>query len=188
MALDHLSSQHGSAFAAVHSLALRGCVASLAPGDEELLDAGLVRPVPGGGFQLTELGHSRHRALLESERETLDLNRLALAYSPVPALDRMMSRLRGDWRQPCGALARRRLTDRLCELTGDTAPVLRRTAVIAPRFLGYLPRLRAAAVQLRAGDQAYAFDLDVESIGVIWAELHEDFLQTLGRGHESENM
>jgi hypothetical protein len=181
--LRGLDSTNDETFGAIHSIALRGRVPRLESGSEQLLDAGLVRRV-AGGFQLTALGYSRHRALLERERETLDLSRLELASGPMPALARALRRVRAGWRRSSAASARRRLVQELCELADDTTPVLRRTASLAPRFAAYLTRLDGAVAELRAGDHAYAFGTDVDSIGAVWTEFHEDLLQTLGRGHE----
>jgi hypothetical protein len=66
-------------------------------------------------------------------------------------------------------------------------PILRRSAQVAPRFEGYVDRLREARVRLGEGEMAYAVDLGVESIHTILRELHEDYLQTLGRGYEQED-
>src|SRR5437763_1100285 len=108
-------------FGSVHAIALQGTVIELQPGGDELVAAGWVRPVPGG-FELTELGHRAHRQLLERERASLDLSRLAVAYAPLPALARVLHQLRSEWRQPRGVPARRRLVARLCGLADDTAP------------------------------------------------------------------
>jgi hypothetical protein len=182
-----LESTSAVVFEVVHAIALRGRVPALATGSEGLLAAGLVRRV-AGGFQLTQIGHSSHRALLERERATLDLSRLEMAYGPLPALARGLGRLRTRWQQRSSAVDRRRMIAELGELVDDTAPVLRRAAAVAPRFYGYSARLGAAVAHLRAGDQGYAFDSDVESVGAVWHELHEDFLQTLGRAHEIEDV
>jgi hypothetical protein len=182
-----LESPSDAAFGTVHSIALRGRVPRLDDSAQILLDAGLVRAV-SGGFQLTERGHSSHRALLERERATLDLTRLEMAYGRLPALARVLQRLRTRWRERSGPLDRRRLLTELSELVEDTAPVLRRATAIAPRFSAYGPRLGAAIAHLRAGDHAYAFGVEVESVGAVWQELHEDFLQTLGRAHEIEDV
>jgi hypothetical protein len=191
MALERAESEPASpsevAFQAVHSIALRGIVRELDPGSEELLDAGLVRPV-AGGFQLTELGYSNHRALLEHERTKLDLARLGMAYAPFPALARILAQLRASWHKPAGVLTRRRQASQLCGLVDDTAPVLRRVVVVARRFSVYLPRLNRAAAHVRGGDHEYAFAEQVDSIGAVWQELHEDLLQTLGRAHELEDV
>ena len=183
--LRGLDSTNDAAFGAIHSIALRGRVPRLESGSERLVEAGLVRPV-AGGFQLTELGYSRHRALLAQERETLDLSRLALASGPMPALARALRRVQASFALPGrpAAPARRRLVQELCALVDDTTPVLRRTATLVPRFAEYTPRLDAAVAMLRAGDNAYAFGPDVDSIGAVWTEFHEDLLQTLGRGHD----
>jgi len=176
-----------AAFDAVHVIALRGVVPRLGPDGRELLDAGLVAPVEGG-FRLTAAGHSSHRALLERERATLDLNRLEMVYAPLGGLAPVLARVRRAWRQPLGTLARRRLVVQLCDLVDDTAPVLRRAVAIAPRFSGYLPRLNAAAAQLCAGQLEYACATDLDSVDAVWQELHEDFLQTLGRAQDVDEL
>jgi hypothetical protein len=60
------------------------------PGDSgELEAAGLVRSSPDG-FTLTEVGYSRHRALLDSERATIDVALLGIAYERFPAAVRRL--------------------------------------------------------------------------------------------------
>jgi hypothetical protein len=75
---------------------------------------------------------------------------------------------------------------RFCSFVTEAQPVLETTAAVLARFSGYLPRLQRAAVRLRAGDFDYAIAPEVDSIWVVWQDLHEDYLQTLGRGHDLE--
>jgi hypothetical protein len=65
-------------------------------------------------------------------------------------------------------------------------PIVRRSATIAPRFGAYIARLQDAELRLTHGDLDYAFGRCVESIHTIVRELHEDYLQTLGRGYEQD--
>ena len=175
-----LESTSDAAFEALHAIALRGVVPAIGDG---LLEAGLVDRV-NGGFELTALGHSRHRAMLGRERRTLNLSGLEIAYGPMPALARVLARLRASWREVSGTLARRRLIGQLCELVEATMTVLRRASALAPRFHSYAGRLSGAVACVRGGDHAYAFGTEVDSIAAVWEELNEDLLQTLGRAHE----
>jgi hypothetical protein len=171
-------------FPVVHALALRGHLSQLPVDAEGLLEAGLLRFTPDG-FTLTDLGHRRHRALLEHERATLDLDLLGMAYARFPTLTRRMQALTPQWEKARQA-SRRRMVRDLCGIVDQAEPILRRSASVAPRFGTYIPRLSAAKRRLLAGDLRYAVDPAVESIGTVWRELDEDYLQTLGRGPEQK--
>jgi hypothetical protein len=75
------------------------------------------------------------------------------------------------------------------ELAGmieDVERLLRSSAKVAPRFESYIARLRVAELRVSNGGLDYAFGADVESIRTIMRELHEDYLQTIGRGYEPD--
>jgi hypothetical protein len=173
------------AFPAVHTLALRGSLKQL-PGDASEFEAvGLVRSTPDG-FTLTDAGHRHHRALLQLEQADLDIGLLDIAYEQFPPIARRLRTTESRW-QAADDRRRRRLVHDLNGIADDVEPILRRSAQVAPRFEGYVDRLREARVRLGEGEMAYAVDLGVESIHTILRELHEDYLQTLGRGYEQED-
>ena len=173
------------AFPAVHVLALRGRLKRL-PGDAgEYEAAGLIRSSPQG-FTLTPEGHRRHRVLFELERASLDLGLLGIIYERFPAALRRLAALESGWHgngNGNGA-APRGLVVELGRVVDDVEPILRRSAAVSRRFEGYIGRLLEARLRLAAGEMEYAFDRDTESIHTILHELHEHYLQTLGRGYE----
>jgi hypothetical protein len=170
------------AFPTVHVLALRGSLKQL-PGDSaEFEAAGLVRSTPDG-FTLTEAGHRRHRALFEQERAKLDTGLLGIVYERFPAVARLLKTLQSRWDRVDDA-GRRELVAELVSIVDDMEPILRRSAELAPRFGTYIARLHNAKLRLTDGDFDYAFDRGVESINTLLRELHEDYLQTLGRGYD----
>jgi hypothetical protein len=173
-------------FPAVHALALRGQLSELPVEAEGLLEAGLVRSTPDG-FTLTDLGHRRHRGLLEDERATLDLSLLGIAYARFPTLARRLQTLIARW-EAADRASPRRMVEELCEIVGDVESILRRSASVAPRFGSYIPRLSAAQGRLIDGEIRYAIDPTVDSIATVWRELAEDYLQTLGHGPEREEI
>jgi hypothetical protein len=173
---------HDDVFPTVHVLALRGSLRQL-PGDsDEFEAAGLVQSTPDG-FTLTEAGHRHHRALFEQERAALDIGLLGIVYERFPALARRLKTLESRWSRTDEA-ARRKLVRELVSIVDDMEPILRRSAELAPRFGAYIGRLRDAKLRVTKGDLEYAFGDGVESINTVLRELHEDYLQTLGRGYD----
>jgi hypothetical protein len=171
-------------FSTVHVLALRGSLKRL-PGDSDRFEAaGLVRSTPNG-YILTDAGHRHHRSLFEQERAELDLGLLGIVYEGFPAIARRLKPLESRWSR-ADDTARRRLVRELSSIVDDLQPILRQSGKVATRFGAYIARLRVAQSRLTQGELAYAFDSGVESINTILRELHEDFLQTLGRGYDQD--
>jgi hypothetical protein len=177
---------NAAVFRAIHALALRGWLARLPVEPDELLASGLVQSTPDG-FTLTELGHRRHRALLDHERATLDTGRLGITCARVPAVARRLKAVSQRWEAGDQA-PYPELVDELCEIVDDVEPVLRSSASIAPRFGAYIERLEESRRRLRAGDLDYALAPAVESIGTVYRELHEDCRQTLGWAPEPDEL
>jgi hypothetical protein len=170
----------------LHCLALRGALSELPEGCEGLFREGLVRSSPGG-YELTALGHRRHRALFETERRTLDLGLLAMAYARLPAVTRRLRDLSMEW-ECSDEPVRGRMVGRLCEIVDDVELILRRSAAVAPRFASYHPRLAAAKSRLLDADLEYSLGPGVDPILTVRREMHEDSLQTLGRAHDPDEL
>jgi hypothetical protein len=170
------------AFRVVHALAIRGVVAELPSGSEPLLDAGLVRAT-GDGYTLTHNGHRRHRALLERERATVDLRQLGLIYARVPPLARRLHTVRLRW-DDAADVYRAQMVAELCRIVDEVELIVLRSANVLPRFGSYIPRLAAAKQRLLDGELEFALIRAEGSVQSVWAELQEDYLQTLGRSHE----
>jgi hypothetical protein len=173
-------------FTVLHRLALRGALPQLPEGSDGLVREGLVSST-SGGYELTALGHRRHRALFEIERRTLDLGLLAMAYGPLPAMTRRLREIAIEW-EASDEPARRQMVGRLCAIVDAVELALRRSAAAAPRFATYWPRLAAAKRRLLDSDLVYALGPGVESILTVWREMNEDYLQTLGRAHDQDDL
>jgi hypothetical protein len=173
-------------FAALHSLALRGAVRQLPEESDSLLRDGLVRST-SAGYELTESGHRRHRALFERERRSIDLGHLEMAYARLPGLTRRLRDLWVEWEAndepPHG-----QMVGRLCTILDEAELILRRSAAVAPRFSSYQRRLDAARYLVLDSDLQYAFGTGVESILIVWREMTEDYLQTLGCAHDEDDL
>jgi hypothetical protein len=173
-------------FSVLHSLALRGALAELPEGSDGLVREGLIRATPVG-YELTASGHRRHRALLEIERQTLDLGLLAMAYARLPAVTRRLRELSLEW-EASDQPSRRQMVARLCEIVDEVELTLRRSSAVAPRFASYGPRLAFARSRLLDSNLEYALGAGVESILTVWREMNEDFLQTLGCAHDPDDL
>jgi hypothetical protein len=168
---------------ALHRLALRGCLSELT-GHQELVDAELVVATPAG-FLLTPRGRTRHDEALVAERANLDLDALAGVYGRFLSLN---SSMKTTCAAAAGAFGESRmlLADDIAKLLERVAPVLRRTTEAVPRFDSYEPRLADAMGRADAGAWEYLVSPACESVHTVWMELHEDYLQTLGRDRETE--
>jgi hypothetical protein len=168
----------------LHPLVLRGALEVLDADAGSLEAAGLVLG-SGVGWMLTPEGLARHAELLEAERATLDLEQLGGIYERFHAANGPFKALSARW-QSADEDTRWALAGELADLVERVSPALRRTAAMVPRFGRYDERLRAASARVEAGDFAYVTSPSVESLHTIWMELHEDYLQTLGRSREDE--
>jgi hypothetical protein len=184
--MDAMRDDVRDAFAVVHSLALRGTLPQLPHGADALVREGLIQRTLTG-YELTPPGHSRHRALLETERRTLDLGLLSMAYARLPAVTRRLRALLLEW-EANDEPARRRMVSQVCAIVDEVELILRRSAAVAPRFGSYGPRLAAARSRLLDGDQEHVLGPGIDSILTVWKEMSEDYLQTLGCGHSTEDL
>lgn len=168
--------------AALHPLALRG---SLKEGDfAACAAAGLAVETPAG-WMLTEAGTTRHAELLRAEVAALDVDALAPVYERFLAANGPFKALTTRW-QSADEDARWALVGELADLVGRVEPALERTTAVLPRYAGYAPRLQAALQRVEAGEFEWVTSVQVESLHTVWMELHEDYLQTLGRSREAE--
>jgi hypothetical protein len=92
---------------------------------------------------------------------------------PVP-WDRTAFNDHTDWTWDEGVLrtlaSLGRALDRVCE------PLAR----VLPRFAGHVPRYRAALAEVDRGERAWVDSPDRASAHIVWIQLHEDLLATLG--------
>jgi len=172
------------ALPALHAVALRGNVAQV-PGvrTDELIDADLLVHTPAG-YLLTEAGHKRHGELLAAERAGLDTDRLGQIYERFLAVNGPMKSASAKPANDDDARFER--LGELGDLVERAASPLKRTSELLPRFGGYAGRLDAALAKAEDGDWEYLTSPKVDSVHTVWMEIHEDYLQTLGRSREDE--
>ncbi len=176
------------ALPALHAVALRGNVAEVPGGmTDELIDADLLVHTPAG-YLLTEAGHARHDELLAAERAGLDLDRLGQIYERFLAVNGPMKAASAKPipHDSSGDDARFELLGELGDLVERAGSPLRRTTELLPRFGGYAGRLDAALARAEDGEWEYLTSPTVDSVHTVWMEIHEDYLQTLGRSREEE--
>ncbi len=166
---------------ALHALALRGSLTEVT-GAAELVDAELVQATPGG-YLLTKAGHARHTELMDAERTGLDLDALAPIYDRFLALNGPMKVLST---KAAGSGDSNEFADEFDKLVNRACAVVRRTSEALPRFAPYENRLTDAMSRADGGDWQYLTSPLVDSVHTVWMELHEDYLQTLGRDRETE--
>jgi hypothetical protein len=168
----------------LHPLALRGSLAEPAGDLEIIAAAGLVIETPAG-WMLTEAGTARHAALLEAEPAALDAAALGAIYERFLAANGPFKALNTRW-QSADEDGRWVLAGELAEIVDRVEPVLRRTTEQLPRFGGYGARLQAALAKVQEGEFEWVTSVQCDSLHTVWMELHEDYLQTLGRSREQE--
>jgi hypothetical protein len=173
-------------FSTLHTLALRGSVPELHAGSGALLVAGLIQATTAG-YELTALGHARHRALLELERRTLNRAVLSLACARLPSATSELKELVLEWERG-GVVERRRLLPRLWALLDDVDSIIGRSAALVPRFAGYGTRLATARRSLPVSDLEQAGGESLQALLAVWREMNEDFLQTLGCAHDQDDL
>lgn len=172
------------ALPALHAVALRGNVAEVPGGmADALLDADLVMHTPAG-YLLTEAGHRRHDELLAAEREGIDTDRMGQIYQRFLAVNASVKSASAT--PATDDDSRFELLGELGELVERAGSTLKRTAELLPRFGGYQPRLAAALGRAEYGEWEYLTSPKVDSVHTVWMEIHEDYLQTLGRSREEE--
>jgi PEP-utilising enzyme, mobile domain len=172
------------AFAVLHRLKIKGMADELGHWATGLEEDGLVCSTHAG-FVLTPQGHEHHSELLVVERTRIDTDALASSYGRFLALNEPLKRLSSRW-QSAAEEDRFALVGEVSELIERAEPALRRASEIAPRFGPYLPRLRTACERLERGEHEWMTDPRIDSVHTVWMEIHEDFLQTLGRSREDE--
>ncbi|WP_232320194.1 transcriptional regulator [Herbidospora daliensis] len=149
--------------------------------ESELIDlavAGLVtfEPGPFGGWGVTPAGRAAHAAWIAGELAAAG-TRPAVA----GALDRFLP-LNAELLDLCEAWQLRpdtRVLTLLDDLDRRAEPVCADLAGALPRFGRYRERLAGALARVHAGETRYVTD-DMASYHVIWFQLHEDLLLTLG--------
>ena len=164
--------------------------------ESELIDlavAGLVTTVPGtfGGWGLTDSGRAA-----DAERSAAELDNtgtrtaLSAAYDKFMVLNPELLDLCTAWqtRSVHGAMTPNDHTDsaydtrvlgRFTDFHERAAGVCADLSAAMGRFQRYHPRLTDALTRAKAGERDYVTD-NLSSYHVVWFQLHEDLLVTLG--------
>ncbi|QVQ50922.1 hypothetical protein J4H86_18950 [Spiractinospora alimapuensis] len=144
-----------------------------------------------GGWILTEAGKARDLSLVQEELAVSGARSVLQATADVfeSTVNHRLVRTITEWqlRPPTGQEdgteeVLRRLTDvaeTLRDLMADLVDAL-------PRFGRYPRQFSAALAKAREGDDQWVAGVGRLSCHVVWAELHEDLLSSLGRGRSAE--
>lgn len=168
-------------------------VTGLPDAESHLLDlavAGLVTYSPGdfGGWGLTDAGNAEITERLAAELAAAGArDTITKAYNDFLVLNPELLDLCAAWQTRGGSTPNdhtdpdydARVLDRFVDLHGRVTAVCAQLSSALPRFDRYRTRLTRALVRVRAGKLDYVTD-NMESYHVIWFQLHEDLLVTLG--------
>lgn len=144
-----------------------------------------------GGWILAEAGKSRDGELLQEELEASGARLVlqAMAEDFEGSVNPRLVRAVTDWQLHSSTDRTDRSVEVLRELT-DLADAL--SDLMAeldawlPRFSRYPRQFSAALEKARAGDDRWVAGVGRLSCHIVWAELHEDLLSSLGRDRSAE--
>lgn len=175
--------------------------------EEHLLDAearGWVRRpayVDGTRWSMTELGREHGERLLAEDldaqgaRETVAEGHrrfLPLNHRLGPLMTRWQLRPTADDPLAFNDHKDLRYDDailrELDRLAQDLAEVSAGLAAALPRLGVHQPRVEAALARVREGDNRWVDSPEVASMNLVWIQLHEDLLATLGLQRGSERL
>ncbi|GLW55010.1 hypothetical protein [Kitasatospora phosalacinea] len=190
---------HALRCAGAVSVARVAAVTGLDPSDaeSELIDLGidgLVTRLPGDPpvWSLTGAGRAAGAERIARELESARARgRVTAAYERFMVLNPELLDLCTAWQlRPVDGVTGvndhtdaeydSRVLARFADLDGRAAAVCAELAAALPRFGRYRARLAEALGRAAAGETAYLAD-NTASYHLVWAELHEDLLVTLGR-------
>jgi len=145
------------------------------------------------GWTLTPAGHAALERRLADELDAVGLRPLVTtAYERFAPLNERLLGIITDWQVRVGADGDLELNDhadpeadaavltRLADLDDEAGPVCDELGSALARFGGYRHRLGSARRRLESGETAYLDGMRVDSYHLVWFELHEHLLATLG--------
>lgn len=203
-----VTTQHGSAFLALHGLAVKkaGGVEDVAPlagltaeEVEQALESGAqAGHVLGarGKFMLTPAG----RAWLDEQYSVHFATHradpaLGAAYDRFEVINRELLALMTRWQtvtvggqtvpnDHTDARYDEAVVDELGSFHERAVPVLRTFAELEPRLEVHIDALERAQARIIAGEYDYVSGARIPSYHTVWFEMHEDLLRILGRKRE----
>lgn len=143
------------------------------------------------GWILTEEGKNRDAKMLRGELETSGVRPVLEATvgdfesSVNPRLVRVIT----EWQLDSSTHRAGRSVEvlrELAHLADALSDLLTDLAAQLPRFSRYSRQFSAALKKSRAGDDRWVAGVGMLSCHVVWAELHEDLLSSLGRDRSAE--
>lgn len=78
------------------------------------------------------------------------------------------------------------IRDRLDDIDGSIAPLLKRFAEDVPSLSGYRARLTESLVNLDEGDNAWLASPLMDSYHTVWMHLHQELLLTIGMSRQED--
>jgi cytochrome oxidase assembly protein ShyY1 len=159
------------------------------------------RDAAPAGWTLTPNGHRTLERRLATELDDAGLRpAVEVLYRRFLRLNPQLLQVVTDWQVRPDGDGRPAVNDhgdagydaevvlRLGQVDDEAAPLLSELASLLSRFAGYRGRLTAARHRVESGDGAWVAGVGVDSFHMVWFELHEHLLATLGlqRGGEHE--
>lgn len=151
------------------------------------------------GWSLTDSGKAENERQLASERMAADPEGvIADVYRDFLPLNARLLRAVTDWQITPTDMGRftpndhsdrasdERILDELTELGRELAPLNERLVTVLPRFDGYAARYEAALHKARIGQYDWVDKTEVDSCHLVWFQLHEDLIATLGIDRSDE--
>lgn len=150
------------------------------------------------GWSLTDFGRWENERQLSVERRMADPeNTIGAVHHDFLPLNARMLQATTDWQlRPNGddRFAANDHTDGAWDarvlyeferLGTELAPMVERLTAVLTRFDGTVTRYRSALVRAREGQTEWIDRTDVDSCHLVWFQLHEDLIATLGIGRDS---
>ncbi|MFC3848842.1 hypothetical protein ACFORJ_01490 [Corynebacterium hansenii] len=151
------------------------------------------------GWSLTESGRIENERQLAHEREIADPDGIIEAvHQDFMPLNARLFRACTDWQVRPTVEDKyspndhedpswdERVLDELAALSRELEPLNDRLTSVLDRFSGYAPRFAKALEFARRGDRGWVAASSCDSCHLVWFQLHEDLIATLGISREDE--
>jgi hypothetical protein len=149
---------------------------------------------------MTSMGRAEGQRRLAEELNPDDRHRVTAAHRQFLTLNGPFLKAATQWQlravtgstmTPNDHTERRwdgRVIEELGLLGGRLRPLNAEVAAVLPRMEGYADRYGRALATVSRGDNRWVTGVGIDSCHVVWMQLHEDLLVTLGleRGQETE--